>query len=798
MNFDLPPQDPHPEKPKSPQELFQDRLQDLLASGAPLYEVVQILGAEEFLKKEGPKGKEGLHFDVKAFTEEQFQEGQTPIELPGNFTKLPDTILPPGEGEIKIGSGNGLEQKALIPRTRVFIELLSELKEPYSLISGTNTEEMMRGETYRIFLLAQKEKLFFINDEEGNATFVVHKALSDTWQEYAGMTKGQLKELPIHEVEAINYPGSLEDWRARMETALFTTSEELKKGIDPQRKDEKVGVAPEGWLTVGALMKRFNSADVTIKKIADPFRESHPGWFQEYSYQPGKTTEHYHPDLVQKIEESFETLPDLVPEGWYNKNTLAEELKVGPKTVFKVADSLRDSHPDLFQNHRNVSGRVYEYYHPDLASEIRRILTLRPEQAPAGWLTGTALAEELNADRETIRKKAEVFKDIHPEWFQVYAAKNGESREHYHPELIDTIREAIHSLKKAPEGWMTAGALRLEFGNLSSSSLARIVDPFRETHPFWFELYTNKTSRSTEHYHPDLVKEIKEKRRQLTEIQSVPDGWKSNKKLSDELRVSERFLRSIAESLRSAHPEWVTRFRDNSKAKRVVEFYHPDFVEEIRKEIESRPDKASEGWYTNAILVHQLHAGTETIEDIVKSYRSTNPEWFQKHRTSNNLVGEYFHPDLVAIIKKSLALRLELAPDNWKTNSALSQLLGVEFKLMKKIAASFRETHPEWFKEYSYQLGKTSEHYHPDLVQKIKEEIESRPGVAPDDWYTASALSEDLGISHKRVLRIAASFRETHPEWFNKFLHHKKGEVFEYYHPELVERIKEEVVKKKA
>ena len=145
----------------------------------------------------------------------------------------------------------------------------------------------------------------------------------------------------------------------------------------------------------------------------------------------------------------------------------------------------------------------------------------------------------------------------------------------------------------------------------------------------------------------------------------------------------------------------------------------------ITNQGKQNPDRepAPEGWMTNMALAKGLETGKRTTRIIADKYRETNPEWFKWYKISRGQNREHYHPKLVEIIKKELSDR-ESAPEGWMTNNALAKDTKSSGETTGIIADKYRETNPEWFKEYKVtDRGHYQEHYHPELVAEITKKI---------------------------------------------------------------------------
>lgn len=76
--------------------------------------------------------------------------------------------------------------------------------------------------------------------------------------------------------------------------------------------------------------------------------------------------------------------------------------------------------------------------------------------------------------------------------------------------------------------------------------------------------------------------------------------------------------------------------------------------------------------------------------------------------------------------EKITEIKKILAPDGWLTRFSISKQLQAGQSTIKRNADKYRDAHPEWFKEFKNQQGKTFEYYSPELVKIIKDETENK------------------------------------------------------------------------
>jgi hypothetical protein len=233
--------------------------------------IAELLGASAFLTLEDVgRGKAPVyHLDIRGFIEE-LKRNKTLHELamPESVDTSINTILPPDEGEIQTGRGTGIEKKQIIPRTRYLMEVLQDLHLPYTVHGGTNTPNMMRGLSYQAFVIPSKDLMILVNNEEGNATFIVHhidtkeEDPDNTWQYYAHtLTKDQLKSLGEDKVTTLFFNIPLDEWKGRLtEVILFGAQSTVKKDrpvSTPEGQKKELGERKTAESAIQELIEAF-------------------------------------------------------------------------------------------------------------------------------------------------------------------------------------------------------------------------------------------------------------------------------------------------------------------------------------------------------------------------------------------------------------------------------------------------------------------------------------------------------------------------------------------------------------
>ena len=204
---------------------------------------------------------------------------------------------------------------------------------------------------------------------------------------------------------------------------------------------------PEGWMNNYALARLLNAADKTIMKLAAPYLESNPEWLKEYRTQT-VTAVHYHPDLVAKITEDYNSVK-LAPEGWMTNAAIADKLSASTDTVASLAEPYLKTNPEWLGSFKDSTMKESDHYHPDIVVKITDDYK-SVELAPEGWMTKYSLSKFLEVSRYIVSSLVEPYREKCPEWFKFYkfaSKKGGYKTVHYHPDLIAKVREECRRRK---------------------------------------------------------------------------------------------------------------------------------------------------------------------------------------------------------------------------------------------------------------------------------------------------------------------------------------------------------------
>lgn len=273
-----------------------------------------------------------------------------------------------------------------------------------------------------------------------------------------------------------------------------------------KREFDKTPFAPDGWKTIGKLEGITGKSSKYLRKAVEMYRNDHPDWYAQYGAEKGGMYEHYSPQLVEQL--LLRIQQENIPEGWLNINQIAEITEKSYKYIKRMASEYRKLFPDNVHSFPTTRGGEKEYFSPHIITFLKESDT---EYAPDGWITARDIANQQEVSVETVKRRAEIHSETHPEWFQAYKSRHTEKvYDYYSPELSAVVIVEIKELMKlelVPAGWYTNTALATTTHSDHVIIRSRAQE-FREIHPDWFQIFRNEAGRSSEYYSPELVQEI--------------------------------------------------------------------------------------------------------------------------------------------------------------------------------------------------------------------------------------------------------------------------------------------------
>jgi len=711
---------------------LNERLEELMKSGIRMEEIADILDAEDFLYNQEVRSKR--HGEVTGFDAERYIDTQiakeAKLRLPQKVIKTTKTILPPGEGEVITGSGEGMEKKEYIPRTRYFMELMEEMDLEYTLIEGEN-------------------------NEEGNATYIVESEDPEgEWEQYADMTKEKLREMRknVGGVGLVEWEGKIERWKASVKK--FIEIRKIKKQKEKKlltsviKKEEKVHTEPEQeenninesqkeisgseWIPIIELIDELDASRTVIDNRVDRYKKDKPEWVMRRKNRQIYIT----PGLAKIIKEEIIQQGEK-PPGFLGITEISNETGATYKQVKVAAGKYKKNHPEWFKKVRTGS-HLAMHYAPELMKIIRdeierkKVLREQKEKDKSNWITINRLRSDLDVGYNVVQWRVDKYRETNPEWFVKLPLKGGQMRTHISPELAELIKMEIISQREEYEGWLTRRKINEEYG-ISYDDINEMVDKYKSSNPEWLkELVTG--GGPAEHISPELIKIIVEKyppkqrsKRKKTNIEvesldpkeEVPNGWIVKNELAKKLGTRSY---GVIDNL-------VQDVQDKEKEIRTINkytYYSPEIVDKAVDKYYKIP-RASEGWRTRRSIADELGVQEITIKRMIDKYREDQREWFKMGRMQKRShVHEHLSPELQKIIFDEFKGR-EYAKPDWLTLSGLAKELGIKPAQIKRNASRVIEEHPELIKKaYHSKRNVERDFILPELQQMIRDELKMK------------------------------------------------------------------------
>ena len=653
---------------------LETQMRHLFQSPIPFDNLIEILGAEEYVRIVTPRknAEPYKQFDAKQYVEDKIDRGEKMV-LPDSATFLKnDTILPPGPGEILPGNGSSeLKEKDTILRTAYLIQLLSELNFKYSIIQGKNTPEMMRTKSYVVFLVPERRKAVFVNNEEGNATYIVHDIDEDGWEDYANQTKDQLKE-PNNQTKVSfhSWPGDSLKWKQAIMEALQTdyvpgTTTEKTIGESSEQQDKEP--APDGWMTKNTIVVKLGkSNNWTVKRISALVAE-HPEWASDEYLNDQKHAgfTHYSPQLIAELErmkrEDEKHKP--APEGWTTLRSIAKRLSKSENWVGKQIIGILAEHAEwMSDEYLSEQGRSsLAHYSPQLIAELDRMKQAEgsDERAPEGWMTIGEIIKKISRPKSWVKKRCGIIVAEHPEWMSddYLDNFNRSGSTHYSPELIIKLERIKQEEKEntVPEGWMTVFGIKKRLSK-SQGWVESHIPPLVEEHPEWTtDEYLDEQGRSGyTHYSPQLIATLE--RIKDEEGEPTPEGWAAIGRIAKVLSKSENWVKSRILPLIAQHPEWASDDYLDSTGRNGFTHYSPELIvklERMKQEEEGRVT-VPEGWMTVFGITKRLSKSQGWVESHIPPLVEEHPEWMSDEyldtRGRPNI--RYYSPELIKELER--------------------------------------------------------------------------------------------------------------------------------------------------
>ncbi len=558
----------------------------------------------------------------------------------------------------------------------------------------------------------------------------------------------------------------------------------IKPSVEP---GTEIAPAPEGWFTNNGLALKLFRSQPTVLTAVNRYAESNPEWFQTFADSNGVPRIFYSPELVARLGEEVGSLQEA-PEGWISLSKLPSALGKDRSTIVRMADNYRDNHPEWFLNlaTKETIGKVALHLSPELVETIRGELV---DSAPEGWITIGGLAKALGKDWGTAKKVVEEARESHPNDFAIFAGRGRSTSEYISPDLVANIRERLVGPSVPPEGWMkrneVADCLRT-----SGPTIKTWATPYIKNNPFWAQKFITQRGQIAEFYSPDLIEKMV---REYGSRNPAPEGWST---VSEACRQSGKklgYVKKTAERYKEDHPEWFELFA--AKNGNVSLHFSPELLDAIL-DITEKETNIPDGWIHRFDLAKELSVSATSIVKAANAYQDEHSEWFQSFLNHPSKprprMVEYYHPELIEILRNRFAEFSTSAPEGWATISSLRKELGGKaYDTIKSFVYQYEKEHPEWFSEYptkdSQKGRRLSVFLHPELAELTRTHF-SQFEQAPEGWIPNRTLAKMLNTGQSTIHRLASIHSELNPEWLQTYVS-ENGQVALHYAPVLASLI---------
>ncbi|MBI2028502.1 MAG: DEAD/DEAH box helicase family protein [Candidatus Levybacteria bacterium] len=495
-------------------------------------------------------------------------------------------------------------------------------------------------------------------------------------------------------------------------------------------------------------------------------------------------------EVMKIVQQVVEQKYQPVQEGWLSITALNNTYRVGPQTMRRILDNLRDLYSEDFKLFRSSRGRVYEYVSPKLVEMIKD--TKEKLQASIeGWQSLTSIESELNISRPTLRRIINEYRVNIPRYFRVFKREGGQIIEYLSPELVGIIRQQTRdNLVTAdipPEGWVTEReAARLL--KVDRKTIKRFTARYKESHPEMFGIFKKRGGRVAEYISASIIDYLKTK---LDKVPVASEGWVRPSLLGKEFGISTAVINTLVGKNRDIQAEGIQLFR-TTQGGRISEHFSPELATLLRDEITLLLNKPDEGWIDHSVIHKELGISRTTVNKRIEEYRKTYPQLFRIYidrERQKSKVREYVAPEIEKLLRNEIIGR-ETPPTGWMNSYDIEQIFGIDAVNVRFYVKRYGKSHPEYFKVLVGRKHHLSQYFSPELVELIKNEY-LEVVAPPPGWSNTIELSNNLRLSEASVLRLLSQYKESHPTLLGVFRNESRH-IGYFVSPELTSLIKQE------
>ena len=275
-------------------------------------------------------------------------------------------VIPPqpnSHSEIRSGSGQGIEEKKLIPRLLTLLYILETdfeiMKEQVKITAGKVTPEMMRKTPYVRVEIPDIGRIVYICDEEGNASYVFDvdklEEIGITAENLDIEDKGSMSDL------IAKHPGigiriiQTKHWRTHMAEVLENTI--------PKKVQEEKSERPASEFTKREKKEflPFEEFLIEVKNLYPKIEENVSRW-----YDKEKINHKYWPSVPEKVykDKGWVGYPELVgKENIFKKEFLdLDTLRLEVRALYPGIINIQDWYSDEYSKHLKWPSNPSEVY----------------------------------------------------------------------------------------------------------------------------------------------------------------------------------------------------------------------------------------------------------------------------------------------------------------------------------------------------------------------------------------------------------------------------------------------------
>ena len=491
-------------------------IQKLVANRANLDHLPDMFGfaLDPYIEIISFKGKSGdvKKFNIKKFVEDlatHIIETNKPLHLPTDIFEINTMILPPDSGRtIETGSGTGIEEKQIIPRTEYVIEFFSQHNISYKNLFGEMNQGVMRNREYVGFIVPEFQAIVLVNNEEGNATRIVfideENGASDV-SEILGLTKQQLDSHPKLSVVKINYPGNKDDFQISLLDALTNPKMQTKKSSTEKRstsEKSEYSRPPEGWMNPKEICRKINRASSWLPPALASITVTaeQTGTYLNKTNQPSV---YYSPEIIEQLQKLIEQY-DQPPNSWLHQRDISKLLGRSQRWVKSMLASL-----DLQENQSGVflnpANRPSDYYSSSVVEQLQK-LAEKHEQPPNGWLNQWDISKLLGKSQKWVKSTLASL-DLQENQSEVFLNLANRPSDYYSPLVVEQLTQLSKQYELPQEGWLHQRDISKLLGRSDrwvKSKLGTLDIPNNQ-----FGMFLTARNQPFEYYSPLVVEQLK-------------------------------------------------------------------------------------------------------------------------------------------------------------------------------------------------------------------------------------------------------------------------------------------------